>query len=185
MNTSEIKRVFWGQDHLALYGNEDLCLIRIDSTFSADYIYQDIPKGSPSDSILTKIFAKDGRVTERYWDSHKIAQWREIRKADPLPSIYDIFEKHIAWSLTTFGAGDNTEGLCKHIEKELNEIRANPKDVIEWIDVIILAFDGCWRLGYSPQEIIERMNDKIELNRNRRWQVENFQTGKPIEHLRE
>lgn len=45
------------------------------------------------------------------------------------------------WSAKTFGIGLRTVGICKHIRKELLEIEAEPYDLDEWIDVMILAMD--------------------------------------------
>ena len=50
-----------------------------------------------------------------------------------------------SWSLRVFGPGPRTKGILKHIEKELDEIEADPGDPMEWVDVMILAFDGAWR----------------------------------------
>lgn len=66
----------------------------------------------------------------------------------------------IAWSRKTFGPGQRVEGICKHIEKELKEIRKAPNDESERIDVAILAFDSAWRsIGYGPGG--EHLSDKI------------------------
>jgi hypothetical protein len=106
--------------------------------------------------------------------------------AENRKDILQILQEHIEWSTKTFGEGDNTEGLCKHIEKELGEIRDDPQDPMEWVDVIILAFDGLWRLmGPNPEEMIALIQHKEEINFLREWHVENFQSGKPIEHVRE
>ena len=89
---------------------------------------------------------------------------------------------HIAWSVETFGDGMRTAGLCKHIEKELDEIRAAPNDVMEWVDVIILALDGAWRAGYSAGQIAAALQEKQRINIAREW----FYRGddEPIEHAR-
>lgn len=84
------------------------------------------------------------------------------------------FEKylrdHIAWSKKVFGDGERTEGLCKHIESELSEVRAvNGKDLYEWIDIIILALDGAWRAGFSPFEIAMALRRKQDSNKTRSW----------------
>lgn len=72
------------------------------------------------------------------------------------------------WSLQTFGPGRRIDGLCKHIEKETNEIRENP-NLFEWIDVIILALDGAHRAGYSSEEIIMALENKQRINFGRQW----------------
>ena len=58
------------------------------------------------------------------------------------------------WSEKTFGPEDRAFGIVAHIKKELDEIIDKPNDISEWIDVVILALDGAWRAGYTPDEII-------------------------------
>ena len=91
-------------------------------------------------------------------------------------------QKHIEWSRSTFGEGRRTEGLCKHIAKELDEIRAKPTDLMEWIDVIILAFDGAWRAGYTAPQIVLALISKQAINFQRKWVPQS--EDEPTEHLR-
>lgn len=89
------------------------------------------------------------------------------------------------FSLKTFGPGARTAGVVDHIRKELIEIEADPTDVKEWIDVVILAFDGAWRAGFEPSEIVEAIVAKQTRNENRRWP--DWRTADPdkaIEHDR-
>ena len=89
-----------------------------------------------------------------------------------------------AWSRTVFGDGKRAEGICKHIGKELAEIRAEPESLEEWIDVIILALDGAWRAGYSEQEIAAAMLDKQLINMHRAWPKVTPE-GEATEHIRQ
>ncbi len=73
------------------------------------------------------------------------------------------------WSTATFGPGKRTNGVLDHIRKELAEIEDDPTDVTEWVDVIILAFDGAWRAGWEPQEIIDAIVAKQARNEARTW----------------
>ena len=97
-----------------------------------------------------------------------------------------FFEDYInlqrEWSERTFGDGRRTVGLCRHIEKELNEIKRSPDDLFEWIDVVILAIDGAWRAGYSPEQIIEALLEKQQVNFERRWPAPQAQY-EPTEHI--
>ena len=92
-------------------------------------------------------------------------------------------QRHIEWSRETFGEGRRTEGLCKHIAKELDEIRQNPTDLMEWVDVIILAIDGAWRAGYTPVEIINALIKKQAINFERKWVRRG--ENEPTEHERD
>lgn len=97
--------------------------------------------------------------------------------------------KHLArqrnWSTKTFGAGKRTEGLIDHIQKELEEIRTNPNDIEEWINVVILALDGAWRVGYTPVEIADAIRLKQSKNEQRIWpDWREAEAGKAIKHIR-
>lgn len=89
------------------------------------------------------------------------------------------------FSLETFGPGQRTAGVLDHIRKELLEIEAAPNDLAEWIDVAILAFDGAWRTGASPEQIVRALLDKQLKNEARKWP--DWRTADPskaIEHER-
>lgn len=85
------------------------------------------------------------------------------------------------------GAPDHRElGVIDHIRKELDEIAREPLSVEEWIDVAILAFDGAWRTGASPEQIAETLAAKQRRNEARRWpDWRAAAIGKAIEHVRE
>lgn len=90
-----------------------------------------------------------------------------------------------AWSEATFGPGDRRKGIIDHIRKELVEIEHAPKDVTEWIDVAILALDGAWRSGASPEQIIAALEGKQTKNEGRTWPDWRTQAeDKAIEHDR-
>lgn len=89
------------------------------------------------------------------------------------------------WSGKTFGPGARTQGVIDHIRKELREIEADPTDLSEWIDVVILALDGAWRAGGTPSEIIAALVAKQTRNEGRTWP--DWRTADPdkaIEHDR-
>lgn len=97
--------------------------------------------------------------------------------------------KHIyrqrKFSLRTFGPGTRTAGVCDHIRKELAEIAAAPNDLSEWADVILLALDGAWRAGFSPEEIAAAIETKQTKNEGRTWpDWRTAESGKAIEHVR-
>ncbi len=86
------------------------------------------------------------------------------------------------FSEKTFGPGTRTNGLIAHIQKELAEIAADPLDLYEWIDVVILALDGAWRAGHSPEEIAAALIAKQRKNEAREWpDWRTFSEGEPIE----
>jgi hypothetical protein len=97
----------------------------------------------------------------------------------------DYVHEQNAWSFKTFGPGGNVDGLVKHIEKELDEVRQAPEDLEEWIDIIILAMEGAGRSGYSPQDVETMLAHKLKKNRKRQWpDKKDIKPGQPIEHIK-
>lgn len=89
------------------------------------------------------------------------------------------------FSRNTFGPGARTKGVIDHIRKELAEIEAEPEDISEWVDVILLAFDGAWRAGWEPEDIVAAIEAKQSKNEGRTWP--DWRTASPdkaIEHDR-
>lgn len=115
--------------------------------------------------------AKKGRAMTRLLN---------IEKAEVLA---DFIRRQMEFSRKTFGEGPRTLGVTDHIEKELREIRQDPADVKEWIDVIILAFDGYWRHGGDPAELLPMLEEKFAINRARKWGP--ITPDKAIEHIRD
>jgi hypothetical protein len=106
----------------------------------------------------------------------------------PEPQVFDLvahLKRQKAFSEKTFGPGARTAGVIDHIRKELVEIEADPADVEEWVDVIILAFDGAWRAGWRAEDIVAAMVAKQTKNEARDWP--DWRTSAPdraIEHVR-
>lgn len=85
---------------------------------------------------------------------------------DPLVAY---LERQWSWSKETFGPALRTKGIVQHITKELREIEADPHDLAEWVDVIILAMDGFWRHGGKPSDLLPAMQAKQDRNFARTW----------------
>lgn len=95
-------------------------------------------------------------------------------------------ERQRAFSEKTFGPGARTQGVIDHIRKELREIEDDPTDIKEWVDVVILAFDGAWRAGWAPAAIVKAIVEKQIENEKRTWP--DWRTADPnkaIEHVRD
>lgn len=105
----------------------------------------------------------------------------------PAPTDFDFLahlRRQCKFSLRTFGPGERTQGLIDHIIKELDEIESDPTDLSEWIDVVILALDGAWRIGATPEDIVAALVAKQTKNESRNWpDWRTAQAGKAIEHL--
>lgn len=109
--------------------------------------------------------------------------------ATKLDAAIDVahLDRQQAWSAETFGPAEvrGHRGVLDHIRKELVEIEAEPGDVTEWADLIILAFDGAWRSGHAPADTIAAI--KVKQARNEAWTWPDWRTADPnkaIEHVR-
>lgn len=103
-------------------------------------------------------------------------------------AAFDL-ECHLArqaeFSEKVFGPGARVAGLVDHIAKELHEVLESEGLLEEWIDVVILALDGCWRSGASPRQIIDALVAKQAKNENRTWpDWRSAPAGRAIEHDR-
>lgn len=96
--------------------------------------------------------------------------------------LVDYLRRQRAWSMRTFGSGPRTGGITKHIEKELEEIRQAPNDPDEWLDIVILALDGAWRAGYTPEYLVQRLVDLQNRNLARTYPMP-ASDDEPSEHI--
>lgn len=109
-----------------------------------------------------------------------------------LPLQFDLvahLRRQAEFSARTFGPGERVAGVCDHIRKELVEVQEDAATGLpvlsEWIDVIILAFDGAWRSGATPEQIVSAMVAKQTKNEGRRWpDWRTMPLDKAIEHDR-
>lgn len=120
----------------------------------------------------------------------------ERRKVEPLPEIgqsgFDLdlvshLERQWKFSERTFGpiSFKNHLGPLDHLKKEIVEIEADPRDVMEWADAMLLVCDGAMRAGHSPEEIARALNDKLSINERRDWpDWRGTDPDKAIEHVR-
>jgi hypothetical protein len=66
-------------------------------------------------------------------------------KHKPNVTFDDYLKRHEEWGHATFGSpadGRGPLGPLNHIEKEIVEIKEDPTDLKEWIDLIIIGMDG-------------------------------------------
>ena len=104
--------------------------------------------------------------------------------ADEFSLLAHLYRQR-AFSGRAFGPGTRTAGVLDHIRKELVEVELDPGDVTEWIDVVLLAFDGAWRAGHTPEAIVEALAAKQAKNEARTWP--DWRTADPnkaIQHVK-
>ena len=89
-----------------------------------------------------------------------------------------------SFSMKTFGPFNRKNAVVEHIRKELREIELAPRDLEEWIDVMILSIEGAFRAGYDPEQIVRALVRKQTKNEARTWpDWRDVPIGTPIEHI--
>jgi hypothetical protein len=134
----------------------------------------------------THIFSylRDVKVVE---DVDLVRSLRSIPTVSSVPSLDLVSHlvRQSEFSERTFGPGRRTAGVIDHIRKELCEIEQKPDDLNEWLDVVILGFDGAWRAGHWPSQIAAALRAKQARNEARKWPDWRTQPlDKAIEHDR-
>lgn len=128
------------------------------------YVNDEIPSRRASDWMAGYLDAKDEHDNQPAFD------------------LIDYITRQQEWSLKTFGPGLRTEALTAHIAKELDEVRENPTDIVEAIDIIILGLDLAYRTGATPEAIVAALEEKQRRNFEREWH--DPVKGEPTEHKR-
>ena len=94
-------------------------------------------------------------------------------------------DRQRVWSENTFGPYPRLAGVIDHIRRELVEVAESGNDLSEWVDVLMLAFDGACGSGASSQAIIDAFMAKLEVNQARTWpDWRTADRSKAIEHVR-
>ena len=139
-------------------------------------------------SDATEAVRKNIRASDQYEALLALPSVSVTEPPRPAPVRFDLIAHLLRqrdWSAKTFGPGPRTKGVVDHIRKELAEIEADPADIMEWVDVVILAFDGAWRAGWEPEAIVAAIEAKQAKNEARKWP--DWRTASPdhaIEHDR-
>lgn len=104
--------------------------------------------------------------------------------------------RQMVWSKATFGPGARMNGVLDHMQKEIGEVRASGGSLDEWIDLVILSFDGLTRqawanTGYNShadevaEHVLKRLSYKQGKNELRNWpDWRGADPNKAIEHVR-
>lgn len=132
--------------------------------------------------ILSLIVFFLGRKIDYFISRSEFVESRRMAQSRNTLESFLMVQRH--WSARTFGLGAGRwKGIVAHVEKELREIEQDPLDLDEWIDVIILGFDGAWRTGASNHAIISALFAKQAKNRRREWVVSEDESV-PAEHVK-
>ena len=101
-------------------------------------------------------------------------------------SDMDLFFRNThEWATRTFRAGRAADPRppLHHLNKEVGELLAEPFDLEEYADALLLLLDAAYLAGFTFSDIFDAARIKFAINQKRQW-------GAPdengvVEHLRE
>lgn len=94
----------------------------------------------------------------------------------------ELWDAQAAFSEATF-PGVTPLAVARHLRSEAEELEAEPYDLAEWADALLLTFDGARRAGASLELLLSRAFTKLEVNRLRTWPPVTDPDA-PVEHVR-
>lgn len=99
--------------------------------------------------------------------------------------LHDLATAAGQWADATFGTPDKRGpiGPLKHLAKEAGEAQANPKDLTEYADCLLLILDASRRAGFTPMQLVVAGQDKLQVNKTRKWATPT--SDEPVEHVRD
>lgn len=82
-----------------------------------------------------------------------------------------IWDRLSLWSQQTFGSDEDRgpDGALAHLAREVEEVRAEPADLIEYADCYILLTDALRRAGFEYEDLLSAVEAKLAINRLREW----------------
>lgn len=92
--------------------------------------------------------------------------------------------EHGEWSQTQFGLDSERgpEGPLAHLAKEVEEMAADPTDLSEYADGLLLLLDASRRAGFTADQLLEAASVKLKVNMEREWGEPNPDGS--VEHIR-
>ena len=66
-------------------------------------------------------------------------------------------------------SGGTARAKALHLSEEAKEAAADPGDIIEWADCMILLLDGARKAGFTTDDLHQAVLRKMEINYKRKW----------------
>ena len=87
------------------------------------------------------------------------------------------------WSDSEFGKRNSAIGCLNHLLEEVEEIKNDPSDIVEFADAYMLLSDSARISGFTMSQVHDAVLDKLEINKKREWKLD-VESGL-IKHVKE
>lgn len=92
----------------------------------------------------------------------------------------------MGWQDETFGPHQSLGGVVDHAMKEMREIKADPTDALEWIDLMTLCVSALRLMGKTADQAVATWIQKLAVLKARDWpDWRKADPDKAIEHVRD
>jgi len=85
-------------------------------------------------------------------------------------TLRELQSEVVSWANGLMPDRTPEEAFRKLMEEEIEEMKKAPTDAMEYADAVIILLDLAYLLGI---DIVEAVRSKMEINRNRKWKIEN------------
>ena len=107
-------------------------------------------------------------LLEKYGDVENVPEkGRELISS--VPQANALYEEIGMWSKNTFPDANSIDHLQK-LKDEAQEAKEAPSKIEEYADCIIALLAGAWKADIAFFELIEAVEDKLKVNKQRKWQ---------------
>ena len=137
-----------------------------------------MPSSTPSDlgeivdsvkrepSASAEIQAENERLREALADKEE--DLRGQHNGTPW-DVFKMLTDWAAWSDSVWGEGRSPAGAINHLAQEVDELRSSPQNIMEHVDVIMLAMESLRLAGFDVAELVDAAAKKLEINKQREW----------------
>ena len=91
----------------------------------------------------------------------------------------ELYEKIGNISKELYPKSNSIHHMVK-LKEEINEVIENPTDIVEYVDCFICLISAVHNSDISLSDIVEKINEKLEINKKRKWKLMEDGTYKHI-----
>jgi hypothetical protein len=91
----------------------------------------------------------------------------------------ELYEKIGNISKELYPKSNSIHHMVK-LKEEINEVIENPTDIVEYVDCFICLISAVHNSDISLSDIVEKINEKLEINKKRKWKLMDDGTYKHI-----
>lgn len=174
---SRWRLTFWERIKLVLDGRIWLLQLTFNRPLQPQLMQLESPFGAPNDNPAAWVQPTENHEGE---DMPKHDNWLDLGS-----ELADLADDQAEWSQATFGSDKERGpvGPLKHLEKEAREAAANPSDISEHADCLILILDASRRAGFTILDVVRAATEKMIQNKARTWPKATA-ADMPVEHVR-